>query len=109
MSCSAIKLELAEKLVFDDARVFRRLRIYDPSMGRLVTECAEAMRANSIIQSSVKILQSIAKNAERRKVRHLEEEEKELPDGEPGIRTEEEEEMYKPLVCFIAQYCPHYG
>lgn len=129
MSRTAIKMELSDKLIFDDERVFQRLRVHNASMEKLVTRCVAAMEADSTIRSSVEILREVAAKAERRTVQYLEdaeyaalkgdEEGDEEGEGvgvgvgaierEPGKRTAQETKMYKPLVYIITQYCSHYG
>lgn len=113
MSRTAIKMELTDKLIFDDERVFQRLRVHDASMEKLVTRCIVAMKADSTIQTSVEILQKVAEKAERRTVQYLEDEEYAALKGddegegvgaierEPGKRTVQEKKMYKPLVYII--------
>lgn len=96
--CQCFDDEGDAQLLFDDERVFRRLRIYDASLGKLVNECADAMRSNPTIISRVRLLQRLTQDAERREAWELEEEEEALLGGETGIRTEAEEEMYEPLV-----------
>lgn len=90
-------MNIADNLIFDDERVFRRLRVYDPSITKLVSECADAMRANSIINSSVEILQKVANDAARRETQDLTREDygNTLSDY---TRTIEEDKMHDPLV-----------
>lgn len=87
---------LDAQIFFDDERVFRRLRVYDNSMGKLVHECAENMKSNSTILSCASTLQRIAEDAERCETRCLDVEE--MLWEELEIRTEAEKDMYEPLV-----------
>lgn len=96
---NAVELETmdnSENLVFEDERVFRRLRVYDASMVRFARECADAMRSSSTLTTHVKTLQRIAEEASQCRNADLEKEESSLWEDE--LRTEWEEEMYEPLV-----------
>jgi hypothetical protein len=108
-SRDAIKVDLVDKIVYDDLAVFRRLRVERVSTN-LVTACAASFNAENT--EDIKLLKELVERASKKTPEALEFEEindtandlnKEEKSGNHG--SAEEKKMYDPLVCDILSEC----
>ncbi|KAF8072218.1 hypothetical protein FPV67DRAFT_1667650 [Lyophyllum atratum] len=98
----ALKKELASRIVYDDPAVFRRLRTHQVN-DNFVASCAVSFQAANA--DDIEILKVVAARASNREVEELEQWES-LDNGEDTEKeevssnhgSEEEQEMYEPLV-----------
>ncbi|GLB41537.1 hypothetical protein LshimejAT787_1001370 [Lyophyllum shimeji] len=111
-SRNAVKADLADKIVYDDPAVFRRLRTHQVD-DNFVASCAASFQA--VNADDIKTLKGVAARASNRKVEELEEEEaadkasdpkKEEKSGNHG--SAEEKKMYKPLMRLF-NYIANFG